>query len=55
MYMLNYFDKDFFKFFLGFLAIISISLVVIFATKLYQEGRFMKPEKNNAGVTNSVE
>ncbi len=35
--MSQYFDKDFLKFFLGFIAIISISLVIIFATRFYEE------------------
>ena len=35
--MSQYFDKDFFKFFLGFVAIISVSLMVIFATRFYEE------------------
>jgi hypothetical protein len=34
--MSKYFDKDFFKFFLGFVAIVSISLMFILATKLYE-------------------
>jgi len=34
---MSYFDKDFFKFFLGFAAIITFSLVVIIAARLYQE------------------
>jgi hypothetical protein len=35
--MSKLFDKDFFKFFLGFATIVSISLMVIIATKLYSE------------------
>ena len=34
--MSQYFDKDFFKFLLGFAAIILISCAVILATKVYQ-------------------
>ena len=34
--MSNYFDKDFFKFLLGFVAIIAISLVIILGTEFYQ-------------------
>lgn len=35
--MTKYFDKDFFKFFLGFAAIISVSLMIIIAARLYEE------------------
>jgi hypothetical protein len=35
--MSQYFDKDFFKFFLGFVSIISISIIIIFVTRVYQE------------------
>jgi predicted ferric reductase len=34
--MSKYFDKDFFKFFLGFAAIISLSLIMIVAVRMYQ-------------------
>lgn len=33
--MTRYFDKDFFKFFMGFLAIVSLSLLIIIATRQY--------------------
>lgn len=51
--MSQYFDKDFFRFSLGFLAIVSISLVIILVTKLYGEGQFTKSEKNNANTIQS--
>lgn len=35
--MEKYFDKDFFRFLLGFIAIICTSIIIIFASKLYQE------------------
>ena len=35
--MTKYFDKDFFKFLLGFVAIIAFSLIIILATRMYQE------------------
>lgn len=50
--MSQYFDKDFFRFSLGFLAIVSVSLVIIVATKLYEEGRLVKSEKDNSIVDN---
>jgi len=37
--MVKYFDKDFWKFFLAFVTIVSISLVIIIATKLYEESQ----------------
>ncbi len=33
--MSKYFDRDFFKFFMGFVAIITFSLVIIIATQIY--------------------
>ena len=33
--MLKYFDEDFFKFLLGFIAIVAISLVILLATRMY--------------------
>lgn len=35
--MSKYFDKDFFKFFVGFIAIISLSLMIIVATRVLEE------------------
>ena len=35
--MSQYFDKDFFKFFMGFAAIISVSLMIIFATHFFEQ------------------
>lgn len=37
--MSKYFDRDFFKFFMGFLAIVSLSLIIIIATRHYAEVR----------------
>jgi hypothetical protein len=36
--MSQYFDKDFLKFLLGFVAIIFISLIIIAVMKKYQDG-----------------
>lgn len=33
--MTKYFDEDFFKFLLGFIAIVSISLIIIIASRMY--------------------
>lgn len=35
--MSKYFDKDFFKFFLRFAAILSLSIIIIIAARLYQD------------------
>ncbi|MFZ2621440.1 MAG: hypothetical protein WAX85_02695 [Minisyncoccia bacterium] len=48
--MAKYLDKDFFKFLGAFMVIISISLIIIFATKLYQE----KSKSQTASVIQSV-
>lgn len=37
--MTKYFDKDFFKFFMGFLAIVTLSLLIIVVTRHYAEVR----------------
>lgn len=37
--MIKYFDKDFFKFFMGFLAIVTLSLLIIVVTRHYAEVR----------------
>lgn len=37
--MSKYFDKDFFKFLMGFLAIVSLSLLIIVVTRHYAEVR----------------
>ncbi len=34
--MLQLFDRDFFKLSLGFLAIVSISLMIVFASRVYE-------------------
>lgn len=37
--MSKYFDKDFFRFAMGFLAIITLSLIIIVITRHYEEVR----------------
>ncbi|MEQ1500096.1 MAG: hypothetical protein ABL917_01840 [Parcubacteria group bacterium] len=34
--MSKYFDKDFFRFFVGFMAIIAVSLLIIIVSRVYQ-------------------
>ena len=48
--MSKYFDKDFFKFLLGFAVIVTISLVVILATRMYEE----KSKAQTANVIQST-
>ena len=48
--MSQYFDKDFFKLLLGFMAIVSVSLIIIIATKLYEERSVEKSEKSKSPV-----
>ena len=40
--MSQYFDKDFFKFLLGFVAIIIVSCLVILLTRIYQDQKTIK-------------
>ena len=35
--MSRYFDEDFFKFLMGFIAIIALSLIIVLATRMYKE------------------
>ncbi len=44
--MTKYFDEDFFKFFMGFVAIISFSLILVLATRVYKD----KSEAQTANV-----
>lgn len=45
--MSKYFDKDFFKFSLGFATIISISLIILIFTRVYGESTI---NENGANV-----
>ncbi len=47
--MSKYFNKDFFNFFLGFLALIVLSLVLIVAGKMYKDNE-VKESSNSAKV-----
>jgi hypothetical protein len=46
--MTDYFDKDFFKFLMGFAAIILLSCVLIIAARLYQS----EQDSDHNAVTN---
>ena len=48
--MTKYFDEDFFKFLLGFIAIVSISLIIILATRVY----LMQPEAPTESVASVI-
>ncbi len=48
--MSQYIDKDFFKFFLGFFAIISVSLVIIIATRIYQDSQITNTVEANTAI-----
>ena len=46
--MTRYFDKDFFKFLFKFVAIVAVSLAVIFVTQAYESGSESEPGVNIA-------
>ncbi len=50
--MIKYFDKDFFKFLMGFLAIVSLSLLIIVVTRHYAEVQAQMASV--IGATNSL-
>jgi hypothetical protein len=39
LYMRDYLDEDFWKLLFGFIAIISISMIIVLATRVYSESR----------------
>lgn len=51
--MSKYFDKDFFKFTMVFATIVSISLVIIVATRMYQNS-LLDDAGETASVINSI-
>ena len=52
--MFDYFDKDFFRFLLGFVAIICTSVVILMATRLYQEELDIGDEESVGAVIKSA-
>lgn len=52
--MLKYFDKDFWKFLLGFVAIVCTSLIILLASRLYQEGTLINGESQSGAIINSI-
>lgn len=52
--MASYFDKDFFKFFLGFTAIICSSLIILLATRMYQAESTVDENSNTSAVIKVV-
>lgn len=49
--MSKYFDKDFFRFFWGFIAIIAFSMILIMAGRFYEE----RAQSQTANIYDSVE
>jgi hypothetical protein len=47
---MRYFDKNFWQMFFGFLAIISVALVLIFGLKAYQSNRVEFDQNNFANT-----
>lgn len=45
--MAQYFDRDFFKFFMGFVTIVAVSLIIIIATRIYDEKLVVAPSDTN--------
>ncbi len=52
--MSQYFDRDFFRFFLGFIAILAASLVILLATRIYQESSTAKSNSNTSSVIKTI-
>ena len=52
--MIKYFDKDFFKFLLGFVSILCTSLIILLASRLYQEEARVSKESNVSAVIKAV-
>ncbi len=53
--MTKYFDKDFWRFFMGFVAIICTSLILLFVSRLYQDGALFGTQSQEGNVIMSVE
>lgn len=52
--MTKYFDKDFFRFFMGFVAIICTSLIILLVSRLYQNDALLAGDEQG-NVIMSVE
>lgn len=53
--MAKYFDKDFWRFFMGFVAIICTSLIILLVSRLYQEEGLVERGGQTGAVINSAE
>jgi hypothetical protein len=51
--MSKYFDKDFFKFFTGFVAIVLVSLTIILITRIYEQ-KLTSRDTNTASVIETI-
>ncbi len=48
--MLKYFDRDFFRFLLGFVAILSTSIIIILVGRLYQEQALIEETTQTSSI-----
>ncbi|TSC70485.1 MAG: hypothetical protein CEO12_320 [Parcubacteria group bacterium Gr01-1014_46] len=53
--MVKLFDQDFFRFLLGFTAIVCTSLIILMASRLYQEESVIGGEDNAGAVIKAYE
>lgn len=52
--MSQLFDQDFFRFFLGFVAIICTSLIIILGFRLYEEESAITDKSHTSSVIQSI-
>lgn len=52
--MSKYFDKDFFKFLMGFISILCTSLIILMASRLYQEEARVDKDANFSTAVKSI-
>ena len=53
--MRKYFDKDFFRFLMGFVAIICTSIIILLASRLYQDTALIDNNSQSGTAIKSVE
>jgi hypothetical protein len=51
--MLKYFDRDFFKFLLGFIAIICTSIIILLAARLYEAQQNINSSQTASVINNN--
>lgn len=52
--MTKYFDKDFWKFLLGFVSILSTSIIIILASRMYQDSSDIQSESQAGNAISSI-